>query len=359
VSGPPDLIAERTRAALRGALARTADEAVALGDALPAPPLPTEKELTEFLRRDYPDAVASGLELMPGLTSKEISTFQLTGVDTEPIPCILRRDRPFSSVDTSASGEFGLLRHLADHGLPVARVLGVSTSSDRPFHAPALIMQRAAGAANPLAALGDGAADVIRQEAELLGRIHSVPLDGLEVPIPRAGADTRARVREMIESFRDVLVRDRMEPQPQLEAGYEWLLANLDDRVDDAATLVHADYDLRNILTDGGKITAVLDWELAHVGHPAEDLGYCRAEARQALPWDEFRSLYTAAADVDVDEAAVDFFEIWGITFRATTLVTAARGFADGRLDDIIIATALFIEFPVILKQLDATLAAV
>lgn len=41
-----------------------------------------------------------------------------------------------------------------------------------------------------------------------------------------------------------------------------------------AVTLVHGDFRTGNYLVDKGQLTAVLDWEFAHFGDPAEDLGW-------------------------------------------------------------------------------------
>ncbi len=39
--------------------------------------------------------------------------------------------------------------------------------------------------------------------------------------------------------------------------------------------MVHGDYRSGNFLHDGeGRILAVLDWEMAHIGDPLEDLGW-------------------------------------------------------------------------------------
>jgi aminoglycoside phosphotransferase (APT) family kinase protein len=38
--------------------------------------------------------------------------------------------------------------------------------------------------------------------------------------------------------------------------------------------LVHGDLRLGNIMVDSSGLTAVLDWELAHIGDPMEDLGW-------------------------------------------------------------------------------------
>ena len=55
----------------------------------------------------------------------------------------------------------------------------------------------------------------------------------------------------------------------------EWLLANVPQ--DDTTTLVHGDYRLGNniIHPTEPRIVAVLDWELATLGHPLADLAYC------------------------------------------------------------------------------------
>ena len=37
---------------------------------------------------------------------------------------------------------------------------------------------------------------------------------------------------------------------------------------------MHGDYRLGNFLERNGRITAILDWELVHLGDPVEDLGW-------------------------------------------------------------------------------------
>jgi aminoglycoside phosphotransferase (APT) family kinase protein len=64
------------------------------------------------------------------------------------------------------------------------------------------------------------------------------------------------------------------EPIAQVEPLGRWLAANVP--ASPAATLIHNDFKLNNLLLDPGdpgRVTAVLDWEMATVGDPLFDLG--------------------------------------------------------------------------------------
>lgn len=62
---------------------------------------------------------------------------------------------------------------------------------------------------------------------------------------------------------------------PAMNALIQWLTANL-PADDGACSIIHGDYRLDNVIFCRGKadILAVLDWELATLGHPMADLAY-------------------------------------------------------------------------------------
>ena len=70
----------------------------------------------------------------------------------------------------------------------------------------------------------------------------------------------------------------------QLDAGV--MAAPLAGPTDDGRVLVHGDYGPQNVLIDPEtlRITAVLDWEWAHAGHPVEDLAWCEWILRMHHP---------------------------------------------------------------------------
>ena len=59
---------------------------------------------------------------------------------------------------------------------------------------------------------------------------------------------------------------------PAFEIAFRWLESNRP--APNPACLVHGDFRLGNLIVGDDGLRAVLDWELAHIGDPAEDLGW-------------------------------------------------------------------------------------
>jgi len=66
----------------------------------------------------------------------------------------------------------------------------------------------------------------------------------------------------------------RTEPVPAMDRLIEWLAAHLPES--DEAAIVHGDYRVGNLIFHPRepRVVAVLDWELATIGHPLADLAY-------------------------------------------------------------------------------------
>ncbi|HWS44645.1 MAG TPA: phosphotransferase family protein, partial [Acidimicrobiia bacterium] len=62
------------------------------------------------------------------------------------------------------------------------------------------------------------------------------------------------------------------EPHPAFELALRWLACRVPDATE--PRLVHGDFRNGNLIVGPDGIRAVLDWELAHLGDPIEDLGW-------------------------------------------------------------------------------------
>jgi aminoglycoside phosphotransferase (APT) family kinase protein len=103
-----------------------------------------------------------------------------------------------------------------------------------------------------------------RQCGTILARIHSLKLQSLpKLPVRAA--------RDSLDSLADIYRRFDVE-LPVFELALQWLEDHVPEPV--GTTLVHGDFRLGNLIVAADGIRAVLDWELTHIGDPAEDFGW-------------------------------------------------------------------------------------
>ena len=104
--------------------------------------------------------------------------------------------------------------------------------------------------------------------------------------------------------------------EPEIEFALRWLAANAPDP-HRRACLVHGDVGPGNFLFgEDGSILAIIDWEVAHVGHPLEDLAavLCRALGVEFGSAGEHIANYERASGEEVDRHKLDYFVILVLT---------------------------------------------
>jgi aminoglycoside phosphotransferase (APT) family kinase protein len=186
-------------------------------------------------------------------------------ITADGTPAILQRLPPGDGVHAGVELEAGILRGAAGAGVPVARVLA-SFADGGPLETPALVVEQLPGEALPQRILRDPRFAEARDSlaaacGTILARLHAMDLSALPELQPQ---DPVERCRQALDrlhcanpAFELVLRRlERKRPAPRPQ------------------TIVHGDFRLGNLLIDEHGITAVLDWELVHLGDPLEDLGY-------------------------------------------------------------------------------------
>ncbi|MGH9012099.1 MAG: phosphotransferase, partial [Acidimicrobiia bacterium] len=101
--------------------------------------------------------------------------------------------------------------------------------------------------------------------------------------------------------------------------------------------LVHGDYRPANLLVAEGRLEVLLDWELAHLGDPIEDVGwYCTPiyGREHFIPgrWElaDFLRCYRERSGITVDPDRLRFWQTLAAYKLAALGLAAVRIFCDG-----------------------------
>jgi len=212
------------------------------------------------------DVTVRELARLSGGASRETWAFTAVGPDGAERRLVLQRERP-GGIRTGGgmAAEGGLLEAAAAVGVPVAPVVATDRGGDE-LGAPFIIMERVDGETIPRRLLRDdefaGARRVLAAQAgAAMAAIHRIDPDDVE----------GLHEQDQVEQFRQ-LVDALGEPHPAFELGLRWL----EDHRPPAGrrAVVHGDFRTGNLIVGPEGLRAVLDWELAHLGDPVEDLGW-------------------------------------------------------------------------------------
>jgi len=127
------------------------------------------------------------------------------------------------------------------------------------------------------------------------------------------------------------------QPHPVLELVRNWLLDH--QPPSERRTLVHGDFRLGNMIVGAHGLAAVIDWELAHIGDPMEDLGWLCVKAWRfggrphvAGLGDEAQlfAAYEAAGGGAVDPEVVHWWEVLGTWKWAIMCIIQASSHLSG-----------------------------
>ena len=153
-----------------------------------------------------------------------------------------------------------------------------------------------------------------RECGALLAKIHSINLtdSGLDQRLFRISP--REFVDQTWERYRLLDV-----PQPMIDFTARWLLQNLPEN--HSMCLVHNDFRNGNLMVNEAGISAVLDWETAHIGDPLRDLGWLlnpswrfggTLEVGGIGTREELLAAYAEESGVQVHSSHLKFWEVFG-----------------------------------------------
>ena len=268
------------------------------------------------------------LTRMTGGASRETWSFTVDGR-----PLVLRRDPDGAPRAGAMSREAELLRAAAKAGVPVPEVVDADDSS--------IVMQRLDGETIARRILreeefSDARSRLVGQCATAAARLHTrVTVDDV-AGLPE-DVDPVGTLRAMLDGFG--------EPHPALELALSRLAGSRP--VTGHRTVVHGDFRLGNWMVDASGLVGVLDWELAHIGDPVEDLGWMCVRSWRfggSSPvagvgtYEELLSAYREAGGFAVNPAALRWWELFGTVRWGVICVQQAATHLSGAVRSVELA---------------------
>lgn len=231
---------------------------------------------------------------------------------------VLQRERVRGAKLGRVSAESALLQAARAAGVPVPEVVATDPDGES-IGGGYVVTRRVEGETIARRILRDdayaGARSVLAtQLGGILAAIHALPT--ADLPLPPA-VDVLAATEAMLDEACDA--------RPAFELGLRWLREHRPAPGDVA--LVHGDFRLGNLIVGPDGVRAVLDWEIAHVGDPLEDLGWVCSPAWRfggAQPVagvgarEDLWAAYEAAGGRPVERDAALWWEVcstvrWGV----------------------------------------------
>ena len=176
------------------------------------------------------------------------------------------------------------------------------------------------------------------QLLQILADIHKAPIPP---HMRKAAADPKAATLAGLRELRALVDTFAAGPEPILIDALGFL-ANAMPEVEEAV-LVHGDYRAGNFLFEGDRISGVLDWELSHVGDPAEDLAWLMGKANRAsrdlacdmVPLDAVIGAYEEASGRTIAAASVAYWDVFLLARTTSYWLLTSDSWRRGDLEDV------------------------
>jgi aminoglycoside phosphotransferase (APT) family kinase protein len=264
--------------------------------------------------------VSNLTRLSAGATNETWSLDAVRDAGVEPL--ILRRSAVGRGPGVlSLQAEAHVLSAVHGRSVPVPEIRYVLVPEDG--LGEGFLMERIAGATLPGKILRDPALASVRprlasQLGSIAAAIHAVELSRLpELPL----LDAQRQLEHLQSQY-----RAQETARPVFDLAFRWLREHLPPAV--KPVLVHGDYRHGNLIIGAQGVHAVLDWELAHVGDPAEDLTWMCIP-----PWrfgeldkpvggfglrEDLLAAYERASGRAIEKARIEWWDVlgslrWGI----------------------------------------------
>jgi len=260
----------------------------------------------------------SNLEPLTGGASKEIWKFEVSNAK-QFTKMILRRGSGIQGpLAIKTADEARIQKEVIKVGAPVPIILAVSKNDEE--LGDSYIMHFVEGESIARKILRDKeykkALPILAYQCgEAIAKIHNVDINNFSFLPKKPAEDQLEDLYSTYQSFE--------QPSPVFEYAYLWLKEQ--DFGNFQESLVHGDFRLGNIIVNAEGLQSIIDWELAHIGNPLQDLGWVCGNSwrfgkndKVVGGFGEIEDLlegYNSISKLKVDKEMVKCWQVFG-TFR-------------------------------------------
>ena len=319
-------------------------------------PQEIERRLAAFLAKSIGvDPVeVSGLRRLAGGASRETWSVDVAYEEsgrTIRLPLVLRRDPPKASIHGQRRDEFALLKAAAAAGVAVPAVHWLADDNET-LDAPFFLMDRIEGETIARRLLRDDeyarAREVmVGQLGQALAAIHRIDPSASNLKFLAAPASGESPAQSELQRYEQIYRAITPDPHPAFELAIRWLQQRLPTSTN--LVVVHGDFRIGNVIFGPEGVRSILDWELAHIGDPMEDLGWMCVRSwrfgNDTKPAggigtrEELFAAYEAAGGARVDPQHVRFWELLGNLKWAIMTIMQAKTYLDGHVKSVELAS--------------------
>jgi aminoglycoside phosphotransferase (APT) family kinase protein len=225
--------------------------------------------------------------------------------DGEIVPLYVRGDRGSAYGQVfPLEQERAVLELLEAHDIPVPHVHGMCPD---PL---AIVMDRVPGRVDLSTAIDeDERRSVLDHYVELLARMHAIPPAELEAAGVERPTDPRRLALILFDRFESMFRGDQRAPEPAIDFLVGWVRRHVPRQRTRASVIA---CDSGQFVFDAGRVTAMLDFDSAHLGDPLVDLASMRTRALSE-PLGDLRPAFRLYEDLTgepIDREALDFHTV-------------------------------------------------
>ena len=296
----------------------------------------------------------TNISRIPGGASRETWMFDAAwdsegGEQTQAF--VLRKDPPASLLETDREVEYAFYSTFWDTSVPVPRMRWLEPDASilgGPFFIMDRILDvegntRAPQAPPYLEVQGE----IARNMYEILGAIAR--FDWKDSPAAKVAVAPTPETawKKELDHWEGIINKEELSPQPIIRAAIRWLRANPPPPAQ-RISVVHGDYRVGNFLfRKDGSIQGIVDWEMAHLGDPIEDLAWSFNESWQwankdgrpggIVTRERAIEIWEQASGLRADPAAVHWWDVFTNVKCQGIWITGARSFQEGRTNELIL----------------------